>query len=462
MDVGALQRRITGSVVQRTHPAYEPVRRALVWNELKPERYPELIVHAASEADVVATVEFARVCGLRIAVRGGGHSWCAAALRDGSILLDLARLDAASIDAAARTAVVQPVVRNRELAQRLGAHRLAFPLGHCSSVPVSGYLLGGGFGWNAGMWGPACFSVRALDVVTADGRLRHGSSESEPDLFWAARGAGPGFFGVVTRFHLQVYPLPHTISTSTYVYPLEELPAVVEWVNGAGPALSPAVEVALLLSAAPPQVTEGRVGDRPVCTVTATAFVDTPAAAATALAPLEDAPLAHTSLWSETRRATTFDGLYDDLDRFFPERHRYIADTVWSNTPGAEVLGAVRNHVAAAPSRKSLVLCAMPPPPPADAPAMPDAAFSMVGATFVLCYAIWEEARDDAANRAWHERAMQLLEPFATGHYLGESDIVATPSRARGSFKPANWERLRAVRNGYDPDGLFHGFFPEP
>ena len=86
----------------------------------------------------------------------------------------------------------------------------------------------------------------------------------------------------------------------------------------------------------------------------------------------------------------------------------------------------------------------------------------MVGPTFVLCYAIWEEARDDAANRAWHERAMQLMEPFATGHYLGESDIVATPARARGSFKPANWERLRAVRNAYDPDGLFHGFFPEP
>ena len=326
---------------------------------------------------------------------------------------------------------------------------------------MSGYLLGGGFGWNAGMWGPACFSVRAIDVVTADGRLRHASPESEPDLFWAARGAGPGFFGVVTRFHLQVHPLPRAMRTSTYVYPLEELPAVVDWLNRAAPALSPAVEVALLLSAAPPQVTEGRVGDRPVCTVTATAFVDTPAAAATALAPLEDGPLVHANLWSETRRATTFDGLYDDLDRFFPERHRYIADTVWSNASGAEVLGAVRNHVAAAPSPKSLVLCVMPPPPPVDAPAMPDAAFSMVGPTFVLGYAIWEEARDDAANRAWHEHLMQLMEPFATGHYLGESDIVATPSRARGSFLPANWERLRAVRNAYDPDGLFHGFFAE-
>jgi FAD/FMN-containing dehydrogenase len=35
------------------------------------------------------------------------------------------------------------------------------------------------------------------------------------DLFWAARGAGPGFFGVATRFHLRVYPMPSVIRIST-------------------------------------------------------------------------------------------------------------------------------------------------------------------------------------------------------------------------------------------------------
>jgi len=56
---------------------------------------------------------------------------------------------------------------------------------------------------------------------------------------------------------------------------------------------------------------------------------------------------------------------------------------------------------------------------------------------------------------------MQLMEPFAAGHYLGESDIVATPSRARNAFVPAHWDRLRTVREAYDPVGLFHGFFGE-
>ena len=47
----------------------------MVWNALKPARFPEAIVSAASEADVVAAVELARSRDLQVAVRAGGHSW---------------------------------------------------------------------------------------------------------------------------------------------------------------------------------------------------------------------------------------------------------------------------------------------------------------------------------------------------------------------------------------------------
>ena len=36
----------------------------------------------------------------------------------------------------------------------------------------------------------------AIDVVTADGELVHADERENADLLWAARGAGPGFFGV--------------------------------------------------------------------------------------------------------------------------------------------------------------------------------------------------------------------------------------------------------------------------
>jgi hypothetical protein len=43
------------------------------------------------------------------------------------------------IDAAARKAIVQPVVSNRDLLAALQPHGLAFPSGHCPQVKVSGY-----------------------------------------------------------------------------------------------------------------------------------------------------------------------------------------------------------------------------------------------------------------------------------------------------------------------------------
>jgi hypothetical protein len=54
----------------------------------------------------------------------------------------------------------------------------------------------------------ACFRVRALDVVTAAGERLTINERSHPDLYWAARGAGPAFCAVATRFHLEAFPYP--------------------------------------------------------------------------------------------------------------------------------------------------------------------------------------------------------------------------------------------------------------
>lgn len=41
-------------------------------------------------------------------------------------------------------------------------------------------------------WGWACERVQAVDVVTAEGHLLHCNASQNEDLYWAARGAGPG------------------------------------------------------------------------------------------------------------------------------------------------------------------------------------------------------------------------------------------------------------------------------
>ena len=127
------------------------------------------------------------------------------------MLIDLSNLNKViSIDPEARKAVLQPIISNRDVQQALNPLGMAYPSGHCPQVKLSGYLLGGGMSWNQGAWGHGCESVEAIEMVTADGKLITASKDENQDYFWAARGAGFGFFGVVTRFHLKLHPLPQS------------------------------------------------------------------------------------------------------------------------------------------------------------------------------------------------------------------------------------------------------------
>ncbi len=82
----------TGRWLERGRPGYEEARRATVWNARVPDRYPDLVVQAASEADVQAAVRHAAAHGMRIGVCSGGHSWAANHVRDGGLLLDVSSL----------------------------------------------------------------------------------------------------------------------------------------------------------------------------------------------------------------------------------------------------------------------------------------------------------------------------------------------------------------------------------
>jgi FAD/FMN-containing dehydrogenase len=146
--------------------------------------------------------------------------------------------------------------------------------------------------------------------------------------------------------------------------------------------------------------------------------------------------------------------LLEKSGRLWPERHRYLADTLWSQSPPAQVLGTVRDYFVQAPSPKSVAVCSFSTGV-AGRPILPEAAFSMTAQTLLLCYAIWERPEDDASNALWHRETIAALDPFAVGHYIGESDILSDPARIERSFARKNWQRLQALRQKYDPDALF-------
>ncbi|MDT5139103.1 MAG: hypothetical protein QOD58_3365, partial [Mycobacterium sp.] len=197
----------------RSHDGYEAARHGTVWNQRVPARYPEVVVAAADTDDIVSAVRYAKANGLKVNIKSGGHSWAANHLQDGALLLDVKGLDHAHIDAEKMTAVVGPGKGGSFLMADLEAQHLFFPGGHCKGVCVGGYLLQGGYGWNSRVYGLACENVIGLDVTTADGEQIHCDENQHADLYWAARGAGPGFFGVVTSFYLKLYPRPAACGT---------------------------------------------------------------------------------------------------------------------------------------------------------------------------------------------------------------------------------------------------------
>lgn len=453
-----LRSHVRGRVVSRRDAGYERARQSMLRNALKPDRFPDAIVFVSSEQDVQEAIRFARKQHLKVAIRGGGHSFCGSPLRQGGLLLDLSNLNAMEVDPARRMAVAQPGILSRDVMATLTAQGLAFPAGHCGTVPLSGYLLNGGIGWNSGAWGPACMSLAAVDLVTAEGESIHADPETNADYFWAARGAGPGFFGVVTRYYLRLQTMPAVMRATTAIYRMDDVDRVGPWLPEVARSLRPEVELTCFIASARPQ---GRAAptDRPeqVFIVSAAAFAPTQGDAEQWLAPVADGPQTP-GRHLEVCQEVTFPSLYAQMEGLFLENRRLVADAFTFDASPAEIVTRLRDQAALAPSPESFMLLALPSPRPADAPAPPDMAFSLPGSSFVGFYGIWRDPAQDAENQQWVRDTRRRLEPMKVGHYVGETDLTANADRAKCSFAPANWQRLARLRTQYDPDHLFFNY----
>jgi FAD/FMN-containing dehydrogenase len=298
-------------------------------------------------------------------------------------------------------------------------------------------------------------------VVTADGTILVASETENADLFWAVRGAGPGFFGVVAEYTLRLFPAPGAIITSTFYYPLELAAELGESASGIARQLPQPIELTISISAAPPAIAD-RCGTSKgwTCSLSATAFAETTGTAPSMLSALDGCALAAKRLFKTANLPTPIEMLHDMNAVTTPADHRYLTDTLWTDSSPANMLTAACERFLAAPSSKSILLLSFATG--AETLQLPDCAYSMGGEALLICSAMWERPEEDAANAAWHQATMAELDRYAVGHYVGESDIISDPGRAERSYSKTSWSRLKTLREKYDPDGLFHGFFNLP
>jgi FAD/FMN-containing dehydrogenase len=201
-DAETLALAVAGLVLLPADTGYDDER--AVFN-LNHELVPAVIVVAQSAADVQAAVAFAAGQHRAVLVKTTGHQIVGTA--NGAVLITTHRMNGVAIDAVGRTAKVGAGAIWAEVVQKAAKAGLAPLNGSNPTVGVSGYTLGGGLSPTLGRsHGYAADHVRSLDVVTADGELRHVDAESDRELFWALRG-GKGNFAVVTALEFDLFPV---------------------------------------------------------------------------------------------------------------------------------------------------------------------------------------------------------------------------------------------------------------
>lgn len=182
------------------------------------------VVEAAVADDVAALVRYARRAGMTVAAQPTGHG--ASGDVDGVILLRTGLLNEVDVRAEERVVRVGAGAKWGQVLAAAGPLGLTGLSGSAPGVGVTGYTLGGGIGWFSRKHGFASDSVRAIEIVDADGRPGRVTAESDPELFWALRGGG-GDYAVVTALELELYPMP-TMYGGRVIWPEQRTREVFE------------------------------------------------------------------------------------------------------------------------------------------------------------------------------------------------------------------------------------------
>lgn len=170
-------------------------------NHVVGREFPVAIVLASDSGDVSRAVWCASKASLGVCARSGGHARDGRTGCNGGVMIDLSLIRHVKVEGNSVASIGAGATLGETL-WALYARGRWFAAGVCPSVGVGGYLLGGGHGPYEGRLGLGCDSIKAANIVLADGKVTSVSKTRHKELFWALCGSGGASFGIVTEFQI--------------------------------------------------------------------------------------------------------------------------------------------------------------------------------------------------------------------------------------------------------------------
>lgn len=406
------------------------------------DQRPVVIVQPSDAGDVAKAVVAARESGVPLTVKSGGHS--AFALADGGILIHLASLRGLEIDAESRTAWAGSGLTAGEFTKATHEHGLAVGFGDTGTVGLGGITVGGGVGYLARKYGLTIDNLLAVEIVTADGQIRHVDAENEPELFWAVRGAGANF-GVVTRMQYRLHEL-RTVYSGLLVLPATP-EVVTEYAELSLAAPEELTSIGNMFLAPPlPFIPEDKVGT-PVL-LTMMLYAGEGEAAEQAVAPFRNLATPVVDLIEQI----PYPNIYPDDENYgghFGADRSLFMDTI-DIADAKLMLEQIKSSTA------DMAVVQIRPLGGATARVPRDAtAYAHRGRDFMVQLAALYSDLDTAQEHyRWINELIVALQKGVPGVYV---NFLGDDSKARihEAYPEATWTRLRAAKRAYDPTNLF-------
>lgn len=445
--IQALKSRLRGPLLRPGDASYEEARK--IWNGMI-DRHPALIARCTGVADVIDAVNFARENNLLVSVRGGGHNIAGSALCDDGIMIDLSQMKGIHVDPQARIARAQPGITWGDLDRETQLFGLATPGGIHSETGVAGLTLGGGFGWLSRKHGFTVDNLRSVDIVTANGRLVTASATENADLFWGVRGGG-GNFGIVTSFEFELHPVGPTVMAGMVLYPMEQAREVLRFYREFGATAPDNLGLLGLLRVAPPApFLPEAIHGKPVVGIAA-CYAGPVEEGEQVMRPIKEfgTPIA------DLIKPKPFAMHQTLFDAASPTGRQYYWKTEYFSEISDDYIETVITYASRLSSPLTAVLC-MQLGGAISRVAEDSTAATNRDAAYVLnIQAAWLDPHEADTHVQWTREFWQAMQPLGTGGaYVNFLSADEGEARVRAAYG-ANYDRLVALKNKYDPTNLF-------